>query len=162
MTGARRRLVSVSLLGAITLCGWPAPAAAQTADGAVGIFGGYAWSQPALDAVHLSLGDGLHAWVAGVRAPIHGPVTVVGEVEGAYGATFAPGLVVRPTGTERRSLYAVEVGPHYRPTRWRVAPYGEARVGVVHAQARSMGVDFLQAVTIPRSTLRARPASTCD
>ena len=72
----------------------PAPSAAQTPDGAGGIFGGYAWNQPALNNVHLSLGDGLHAWVAGVRAPIREPVTLGGELEGAYGAAFSTGIVV--------------------------------------------------------------------
>jgi len=113
----------------------------------VAVFGGYAWSRPTTDDVHISLGDALHAWIGGVAVPIGRGVSLVGDVEGAYGAQFSTGIVVRPTGTVRSSLYAVEAGPRFRPSHWRVAPYGEARLGVIHAQARSMGVDFLQAVT---------------
>src|SRR5882724_2433132 len=80
---------------------------AQSVHRDIAVFGGYAWSRPTFENVHLSLGDSLHAWTAGADVPIGGGVSVVVGVEGAYGTQFPIGVVVRPTGTVRSSLYAV-------------------------------------------------------
>jgi hypothetical protein len=113
-----------------------------------GVFGGYVFAHPDFADIHLSAGDSLNGWLAGVELPLAGQVGVVARVDGAYGDSFRQGLVVGPGGNEARpALSTFAAGPRAAITRNRLTLFADALAGVAHGKARVMGVDFLRAAT---------------
>ncbi len=117
----------------------PVSAGAQS----VAVFGGYTWTHPDFDNVHLLASD-LNGWRVGAAVSVVSGLEIVAQADGLYGKTFNTGVVIRPIGTARPWFYNVEAGPRYtvHPAA-RISPFVEGLLGVDHGQVATMGIDFI-------------------
>lgn len=75
--------------------------------------------------------------------PAHAGLGIVGQVDGAYGASVRLGVVTRPVGTMRPWFNAVGTGVRYTFMREaRFTPFIEGLVGIVAARVPETSVDF--------------------
>jgi hypothetical protein len=136
----KRTTIALTVFG--TVLAWP-----QNAHAEVAVTGGYEHVHPTFDNVHLSTDD-LNGWTVEAAVPVGLGFAVVGTADGAYGAQFRTGIVVRYSGTARPFLVSGSGGLRYTFVHDNpVSPFVDATAGVVHAQVRAMGIDFISAPT---------------
>ena len=129
---------------AVLLLIYSAPSA--FAQSSPGVFGGYVYTHPTFENVHLSTGDTLKGWMGGINGSIVGPVGFMARADGTYGDMFQQGIAPRFPGPSARSaLYTVTGGPRVAITVSRLTVFADGLVGVAHGKARSIGVDFISA-----------------
>jgi hypothetical protein len=113
----------------------------------IGLAGEYEHVHPTFEGLHVSSAE-LDGWTVGASVGIGRGFAAIGLADGAYGPPFSTGIVIRLTGSVRPSLVSGGGGVRYTFAReFPVSPFADATLGVVHAQARVMGVDFLSAGT---------------
>ena len=119
----------------------PSVASAQAV---TGVFGEYVYAHPDFEDVHVSTGDTLNGWLAGVDVPFGNRFGLTARADGSYGDAFHQGVVSRPSGDQFRSaLYTVTAGPRVSiVSTARSTLFVDGLFGVVHGRASSMGVDF--------------------
>jgi hypothetical protein len=120
------------------------PASAVSAQSTTGVFGGYLYSHPNFENVHISMGDSLKGWLGGVDVSITDHLGILARADGAYGDVFRQGLVIRSQGDQVRStLYTATVGPRLSVRHANLTIFANGAAGVARGTARNMGVDFL-------------------
>jgi hypothetical protein len=113
----------------------------------VSVFGGYEFSHPDFEQSHLRSSD-LNGWRAGALVPVSATLSILVDADGVYGRSIPTGIVFRPLGSARPSLYTVEAGPRFTAAaNGRVSPFVEVALGVTHGQAGLMGIDATTAIT---------------
>jgi hypothetical protein len=132
----------VTIFGALLLS-----ASAGSAQSPIRLMGGYQYVHPDFKDVHVSMGDSLKGWLAGVDVSIADHLGIIARADGLYDGVFRQGLVIRPQGDEVRSaLYTVTAGPRFSETNGGLTVFGDALFGMAHGKARNIGVDFIAVV----------------
>src|ERR1041385_1699888 len=111
-------MAMIAILLALLLSASPA-----SAQPAVFLFGGYLYAHPDFENVHLSMGDSLNGWLAGVDVSVLDHISMIARVDGSVDGVFRQGLVIRPSEEVRSALYTVTAGPRVSATRRRVTAF---------------------------------------